>query len=112
MMTFRKGDIVLVEFIFSEGRGWKKRPALIISSDKYNSKRQEVIVAAVTSNIERILPGDTKLGQWKKAGLLFQSAVVAILQTIKKGKIIKKLGFLSEKDLLQVEKNIGKILGY
>ena len=63
-MSYKKGDIVLVKVIFSEGSGTKKRPALIISDEYYHNNRQKVIIAAITSNIERILPGDTKIKEW------------------------------------------------
>ncbi|MDI6791263.1 MAG: type II toxin-antitoxin system PemK/MazF family toxin [bacterium] len=55
MINYKRGDVVLAEVVFSEGTGTKKRPALIISSDEYHHGRQEVIIAAVTSNVKRML---------------------------------------------------------
>jgi mRNA-degrading endonuclease toxin of MazEF toxin-antitoxin module len=70
MTNYRCGEkIVLAKVIFSEGEGVKKRPALVVSSDRYNEIRQEVIIAAVTSNIYRSLPGDTRINQWEDAAL-------------------------------------------
>jgi mRNA interferase MazF len=80
MTKYKQQDIVLVDFGFSEGRGFKRRPALIISSDEYCKRRQEVIIAAITSNIERVLVGDTKIEGWKEAGLLYPSLVKRILE--------------------------------
>ena len=37
MTTYNKGDIVLVPFPFSDQTATKKRPAVIISSDRYNN---------------------------------------------------------------------------
>ncbi len=109
MISYKKGDVVLMEFIYSEGHGYKKRPALIISNNKYNSKRQEIIVAAITGNISRDFIGETKLKNWEDAGLLKPSVVTSILQTLKKDLVCKKLGALTESDLKRVEINIGKI---
>ena len=111
MTIYKPCEIVLVNFIFSEGFGFKKRPALILSSDEYHQSRQEVIIAAITSNIERILLGDTKVKEWKKANLLFPSRVTCILQTIKGEMIERRLGILSSEDFEQVQKNLKIALG-
>jgi len=110
MTKYKRGDIVLVEFGFSEGRGAKKRPTLIISSDNYHKERQEVIVAAITHNIKRVFPGDTKIDGWKEAGLLYPSLVTGIIRTIKNSMILRKLGALSQQDFLKVQENIREVI--
>jgi len=112
MTIYKCGDVVLVEFIFSEKIGSKKRPALVLSSDRYNESRQEVIVVAITSNIERQLIGDTKLKDWKEAGLRYPSLVTAIIQTIKAEMITHRLGSLSEEDFQSVKANLKMVLGF
>jgi len=112
MTKYKRGDIVLVDFGFSEGTGSKKRPALIISNDNYHQGRQEVIVAAVTGNIKRVLFADTKIDKWKEAGLIYPSLVTGIMRTIKDSMIIHKLGALLQQDLQKVQKNLGKALGF
>ncbi|MDD3656690.1 MAG: type II toxin-antitoxin system PemK/MazF family toxin [Atribacterota bacterium] len=111
-MSYKKGDIVLVKVIFSEGSGTKKRPALIISDEYYHNNRQKVIIAAITSNIERILPGDTKIKEWKKAGLKFPSLVTGIIQTFKKDIIERRLGDLALSDLLEYQSTLRKTFGF
>ena len=110
-MNYNKGDIVLVKVIFSEGSGIKKRPALIISSDYYHNKRREIIIAAITSNIERVLPGDIIIEDWKNSGLKYPSLITGIIQTMKINIIEKKLGTLSYSDFLKFQSNLKKILG-
>lgn len=112
MMKYKREDIVVVDFGFSEGEGSKKRPALIISSDNYHNSRQEVIVAAITGNIKRVLFGDTKIDKWKEAGLIYPSLVTGIIRTIKGSMIIHKLGTLSRQDFQKVQKNLGKAMGF
>jgi len=53
--------------------------------------RQEIIIAAITSNIDRLLTGDTKIEDWQKSGLKYPSLVTGIIQTIKIDIIERKL---------------------
>ncbi len=108
MTEYRPGDVVLVEVVFSEGIGSKKRPALVISSNHYHRNRNEVIIAAITSNIKRELFGDTKIENWKEAGLIYPSLVTAIVQTIKASMIARKLGALPQEDFRKVKNNLQK----
>jgi mRNA interferase MazF len=41
MTNYSYGDIVLVPFPFTDQSAIKKRPAVIVSSDTYNSKRPD-----------------------------------------------------------------------
>ncbi len=112
MTGYNRGEIVLVEFGFSEGQGSKKRPALIVSSPSCHASREEVIVAAITSNVRRLLCGDTKLEQWKVAGLLFPSLVTGIIRTVKASLIMRKLGVLAKPDLQKVHQHLKNALGF
>ncbi len=47
-MTLNQGDIVSVDFPFSDGSGVKRRPALIISTKRVN-KTGDVILMQITS---------------------------------------------------------------
>lgn len=111
-MNYKQGDIVLVNVIFSEASGVKKRPALIISDKYYHNNRQEIIIAAITSNIARILHGDTKIKEWQKAGLKFPSIVTGIIQTLKIDIIERRLGKLAPSDLLEYQSTLKKTLGF
>lgn len=51
MIPCNQGDIVLVSFPFTDLSSSKQRPAIVISSDKYNNCRDDVIIAAITSQI-------------------------------------------------------------
>ena len=112
MINCKSGDVVVLEVIFSNGSGTKKRPALVISSDDYHAGRSEIIIAAITSNIKRVLTGDSPIENWKKAGLLYPSIVTGVIQTVKRNMIIRKLGRLSESDYKKVKMNLGKAMLY
>lgn len=109
--AFTRRDVVLVNFLFSEETGRKRRPVLVISSPEYNQGRQEAVVAAVTSNTRRVLPGDLLMDDWERAGLPLPSVVTGIIRTIKQGMIDRKLGRVSDKDMASVEINLRSTLG-
>lgn len=111
MTKYKCKDVVLVDVVFSDGSGVKKRPALVISSDEYHKSRREVLIAAITSNVHRVLCGDTKIKQWKEAGLIVPSLVTGIIQTIKGKLINRKLGVLEKEDFQKVQKNLNGVLG-
>jgi mRNA interferase MazF len=81
--VYRRGDVVLVSFVFTDHSGAKVRPALVVSSVAYHRRRQDVIVAAITSNTNRRLLGDHLIADWEGAGLLFPSMVTGIVRTVK-----------------------------
>ncbi|MBI4492285.1 MAG: type II toxin-antitoxin system PemK/MazF family toxin [Chloroflexi bacterium] len=99
MTACRRGDVVLVEFVFSDESGKKLRPALVISSDAYQHARQEVIIAAITSNVSRHLVGDYLISDWQGAGLLYPSTATGIIRTTKGSMIHRKLGALAQPDM-------------
>ena len=71
MTTYRKGDVVLVPFDFTDRSGSKWRPAVVISSDRYNRETPDVLIASITGNLNAIPhPGDWRIGAWQAAGLL------------------------------------------
>jgi mRNA interferase MazF len=102
--------VVLVGFVFADESGSKLRPAVIVSSSSYHRGRREVIVAAITSNVHRRLPGDHALAEWKSAGLLFPSLVTGILRTIKSSMAERRLGSLAESDLRGLDRELRRSL--
>jgi len=61
----------------------KKRPAVIISSARYNAASQDIIIMAVTSRLEKVFDiGECIIQNWKEAGLLKPSSIKPALSTI------------------------------
>ena len=110
MTAYKRGDVVLVGFVFSDGSGQKLRPALVISSSAYNRGRKEVVVAAITSNVRRRLFGDHLIEDWKGAGLLFPSVATGILRTVAHGVIYRKLGVMAKVDMDAVDNSLRRAL--
>lgn len=111
MTVCGRGDVVVVGFVFSDESGTKLRPAVVLSSPRYHSARQEMIVAAITSNVQRRLYGDHRIADWREAGLLFPSVATGILRTIKQTMVGRKLGSLSKPDLDAIDRELRRCLG-
>ena len=111
MIGFSRGDSVLIAYLFSDELGAKRRPAVIVSTGEYQNARQEVVVAAITSNVRRHLFGDRAIADWQGAGLLFPSTVTAILRTIKHSMIARKLGSMASADLQLFSSDLRRALG-
>lgn len=111
MTDYKRGDVVLVPFPFSGQTATKKRPAIIISSDRYNEMSADIIIMAITSQIGYISDfGEFKIADWQRAGLLKPSAVKFALSTIEQGLVLKKLGSLSANDLSLLNQALKKLL--
>jgi len=110
MTNISKYDVVIVKFPFASSMRYKARPAVVISSDNYNSKsRNTLLILAISSNIENKLSIETELINWQKAGLLKPSIFKASIATIEKEFVITKIGELNIADIKRLENMIGTI---
>ena len=111
MTEYNRGDVVLVNFVFSGETGVKRRPAVIVSSDAYHQGRQEAIIAAITSRTDRVLVGDHLISNWKEAGLLFPSVATGIIRTTRQSMISRKLGVMPKGDMRAIDDKLRGVLG-
>ena len=111
MTGCEQGDVVLVRFVFADESGTKRRPAVIVSSDDYHRGRQEAIIAAITSNVARLLVGDHLIAGWQEAGLLYPSAATGVVRTIKQAMIERRLGDMPPADMRAIRGNLEQALG-
>ncbi len=110
-MKYKRGDVVLLPFPYTDQSGSKRRPALILSSDAYNTRRADIIVAPITSNLATGQADDTPLKDWSAAGLFKPSVVKGILGTVEQKLVVRVMGTLSAADLQKVEQTIAASLG-
>jgi len=110
--TYEQGDVVLVRFVFTDETGAKLRPTVILSTSDYHEGRQEVIVAAITSNVQRLLAGDHLIEGWQGAGLLFPSVATGIIRTVKQAMIERRLGKMPAADMQAIQEQIRHVLGF
>ena len=111
MTVHNQGDIVLVGFIFSDESPKSSARPSSPAQELYNRSRQEIIVAAITSNIRRRLFGDHLIAGWKGAGLLFPSLVTGIFRTIKQTMIDRKVGAMSKPEMQAIDLKLRQSLG-
>ncbi len=94
MTTYRFGEIVLIEFLHSDLRTMKKRPALVI----LDIGDDDVILAPITSQT-RESQGDCKIDNWSECGLVKESSVrLAKIACFGKSQIKRQLGQLASID--------------
>lgn len=111
-MSYSFGDMILVNFPFTNLKTTKKRPAVIISCEEYNNARPDVILMAVTSQIRTPLDfGSSYIAKWQEAGLPKPSLLKPLIATIEQNCIFKKLGTLSYVDKENLLCNIQDLLG-
>lgn len=48
---YKRGDIVLVPFPFTDLSSSQRRPALIVSPDSFNERMQDIVLAAITPQL-------------------------------------------------------------
>lgn len=111
-INYKRGDVVLVPFPFSDQTSVKQRPSLVISVDAFQARGPDLLIMAVTSQVG----GPLKLGEfiirdWQAAGLLKPSAVKAAIATVEARLIRRRLGHLSAYDLEQLKKMLQDLLG-
>ncbi len=111
-MSYKRGDVVLLPFPYTDQSGSKRRPALIISSDAYNIRRADIIVAPITGNIATGQADDKAITDWSAAGLLKPSVVKGILGTVQQTLVVRLLGKLSAADLRRVGQTIANMLDF
>ncbi len=101
-----------MRFPFTDQRGSKQRPAVVISSTEYNQARPDIILMAVTSQIRaKVGFGETVIEDWQAAGLLKPSAIKPILFTAEKTIVRRLLGKLGDKDQERLMTVIEMVIG-
>ena len=112
MTTWRRGDVVLVPVDFTDRSGTKLRPAVIVSSDRYNAESPDVMIASITSNLGALRhPGDHEIRHWEAAGLLRPSLAQTKIATVEPSIIHRRLGRLATEDVAAIDRGLREALG-
>jgi mRNA interferase MazF len=96
--TYKRGDVVLVPFPFTDLSNAKQRPALVVSADAFNAVRDDVLVAAITSQVpaqlatdEFMIPaGELTMCGLPKPSIVRLTKLVALHQQL----VVKRIGTL------------------
>jgi len=110
-VIYKPFDVVVVPFPFIDLKVNKRRPALVLSDDKYfNTPTGNCVLAMITSQNNPDWPLDTPIRSIRKSGLKAPSKVRMKLFTLDNRLIIKKIGQLSNKDQKRVVKALQNLL--
>lgn len=109
-MICRFGDVVVVPFPFVEQPVAKRRPALVLSKEDFNSNSGQSILAMITSAAGSSWPSDVTIEDGQSAGLVKRSVLRWKLFTMPNNLIIRKLGKLSTSDEARVVDGSMRIL--
>lgn len=114
MTACKPGDVVLLPFPFTDLSTTKQRPAVVISSEGFNSRHPDVVVLAITSQIptalsqeeHRLSSEDQRLAGLPKPSIVKCSKLLTIDQRL----IRKTLGRLPAPTLAQLKQRLLAIL--
>jgi mRNA interferase MazF len=99
---YKRGEIVLIPVPFSDLTSVKRRPVLVISNMSHNGTNTDMIVVAITSNLQQngivIETNDLLAGKLPKKSLIRYDKIYTLEQRI----VIKQLGIVSENVLKNV----------
>lgn len=114
-MSVSRGDVVLVNFSFSDRAGVKPRPALVVQDDAWNARISNTIVASISSTYRGSatqLLIDVTSPDGARSGLKFNSAVLCEnLLTIDQAKIRRTIGRLPAVTMQKIDACLKAALG-
>ena len=114
MTSYKRGDVILVKFPYSDLIRYKKRPALVVQDETVETGLSQRVVVQITSNLNRIggtrvlIVKDSPIGH--AMGILSDSIIVADhLATVLPREIDKVIGRCN--CLPEVDKALRQVLG-
>ena len=113
-MSVQRGEVVRVDWPYSDRTGSKVRPAVVIQDDPYNHQIADTLLILV-SRTQRAV-GDTEAeidpGVETQSGLRYRSIVSCTnLLTIDQGLIVQTMGHLSAAAMQRIDVCLKKALG-
>ena len=117
-MKVRRGEVVLVDFPYSDHTGSKVRPALVVQADMWNQQLDDTILALITSSRRRRVGATTQLfidmttAEGRQTGLRLNSVVQCEnLLTYDQDLILRVIGHLSATAMQQIDACLKAALG-
>ena len=94
----KQREMVLIPIPYSDLKSKKRRPVIVISNNLYNQKTEDIVVVAVTSNIETkeytllITQNDMEEGNLPRDSMIRVDKIYSLSQLI----VVKRLGKIKE----------------
>mgnify|MGYP001606524570 FL=1 len=108
----KQGEILLVPVPYTDLQAVKRRPVLVLSNDHYNTTRNDILVASITSNLTNnefgvmLEPGDLEDGTLSHASMIRFDKLHCLHQRI----IVKRFGRLKREKYKAVVNKIQEFI--
>lgn len=96
MTRFDPGDIVLIQFPYTDNSTTKRRPALVLSPLGYIRQRGDLVLLAMTSQPQA--QASLRLASWKLAGLPKPTWLKPVIGTFASSLVLRRIARLQESD--------------
>jgi mRNA interferase MazF len=110
-MRYERGQVVLVDFPYSDQTGSKVRPALVVQADRWNRALDDTLLAMISSSLRRQVNADTQRlirvpsAESAGSGLRMDSLIQCEnLVTLDQGLVLTELGRLDPSVMADVDK--------
>ena len=109
---YRQGDILLIPIPYSDLTSNKKRPVLVLSNDEYNTKTEDIIVVAITSNITSKEYSILISNKDMQEGNLHVNSCIRVdkIYTLSQSIVIKKFGAVKPEIINNVKEKLRKLI--
>lgn len=107
--TYSPGDLLKVSLLFSDQKGSKPRPAVVISVPDVQRSRNDIMVVPLSRKAGRYF-GDRPVRDWKQAKLNEPTFIKAVVMTVWLGNVERVWGQLSAYDYQQVQDAVRQVL--
>jgi mRNA interferase MazF len=113
-MRVRRGDVVRVDWPYSDRTGSKVRPAVVVQDDAYNQRIADTVLVLISRTLRA--PGATEVeidpALEPTSGLRYRSvASCTNLLTIDQGLLVQAIGYLSAGTMQRVNDCLKAALG-
>lgn len=111
--NFKQGDLLIADVRFSNQEGSKIRPLLVISANDLNVHSEDMITLKVTSQLKlrpfdvALTNADLTLGELKSNSAIKADYPFVVI----KARVIKKIGAVNPKIILQVKEKLKLVFG-
>ncbi len=111
-MTYRRWDVVAVQYPFIEGLEAKRRPALVVSANEFHGLHGVYWLAMITTAKAGRRPEDIPVTEHRKAGLPEDCVIrVPRLVSLGEAQISRRIGQIPPKDRNAVTRLLKRYLG-
>jgi len=113
----RRGEVVIVDFPYTDGNASKVRPALVVQNDRDNDRLRDTVVALITGNTSRASEStqlliDPNAPDGVTSGLHGASSILCRhLYTVRQALVIRSIGHLSGPVMKEIDLCLKAALG-